>query len=412
MDRIIKAALLLALFLGPMAADALEMPKIHGFVQGNFAPRVTGSPADDFILAEERVQLEAERAGNTLNARARFKVDFFHNALDDEADVELREALLNFSLGKFDFRLGRQIVTWGLGDLLFINDAFPKSFSALFSGRPLEYLKIPSDAVRISFYPAHFSADLVIIPAFEPNELPDGRRLLFFDPFAGVPNRKVTEPGTELDNTEIAFRLQKTVSSYEFALYAFRGFFKEPGARLASPGTVELFFPRLNIYGASAQGPLMGGVGKAEIGYYDSRGDAASADPSVQNSSFRFLLGYEREWLTDLTIGAQYFGEWMIRYDEYRLAVPPGMPAQDRLRLMNTLRITYFLLHHTLKLSLFAFFSPTDGDFYLIPEMKYDLTDQISLTLGGNIFGGKKDYTFFGQLDKNDNIYTLVRYSF
>ncbi len=412
--QMIKFMILLvsAMLLAPVSGYALESPELHGFVQGNFTPRVSGSPDDDFILAEERLQLEAEQFGDALNSRAFFKMDFFHDAVDDEADFELREALIDFSLGKFDFRVGRQIITWGVGDLIFINDAFPKDFSALFSGRPLEYLKIPSDALRISYFPESFSVDLVIVPAFERDNLPDGERLLFFDPLAAIPNRTVTEPATELGNTEVALRLQKQVSSYDLSLYVFRGFSKQPGARLASPDTVELFFPRLNIYGASAQGPLKGGVGKLEIGYYDSVDDPSGTDPTVQNSSFSFLLGYEREWFTDFTFGTQYFGRWMFRYDEYRATLPAGIPPEDEFSLMNTLRITYFLLHHTLRLSLFAFLSATDGDFYIIPEIKYSLTDQLSVTLGANVFGGEKDFTFFGQLNQNDNIYAIMRYSF
>jgi hypothetical protein len=76
------------------------------------------------------------------------------------------------------------------------------------------------------------------------------------------------------------------------------------------------------------------------------------------------------------------------------------------------MRVTYFFLHQTLRLSLFYFFSSTDGDFYVIPEIKYYLTDQLSVVLGANVFGGKRDYTFFGQLDKNDNIYTIIKYNF
>jgi hypothetical protein len=393
-------------------ALALDMPDIHGFIQGNYSPRITGSPDDDFILAEERVQLEAEHLGSALNSRAFFKMDFFHDAVEDKADLELREALVDFSLGKFDFRLGRQIITWGLGDLVFINDAFPKNFSAFFSGRPLEYLKIPSDAVRISFYPEYFSADLVIVPAFEPDKLPDGDPLLFFDPFAAIPNRRVREPETEVGNTEVAFRLQKYISSYEVAVYAFRGFFKQPGARLISPNTVELFFPRLNIYGMSTQGPVMGAVGKVELGYYDSIDDQKGSDPSIQNSSFRFLVAYERELFTDFMVGVQYYSEWMMKYDEYRSTLPRGIPAQDELRLVSTVRLTYFLLHQALKLSLFTFYGVTDGDFYIIPDITYKLTDRISLTLGANVFGGEKDYTSFGQLNRNDNIFTVIRYSF
>ena len=51
-------------------------------------------------------------------------------------------------------RAGRQIITWGLGDLIFINDVFPKDYEAFFSGRPMEYMKKGVDGVKIGYYPS------------------------------------------------------------------------------------------------------------------------------------------------------------------------------------------------------------------------------------------------------------------
>ena len=42
----------------------------------------------------------------------------------------------------------------------------------------------------------------------------------------------------------------------------------------------------------------------------------------------------------------------------------------------------------------------------------YKYSDEVALTLGGNLFGGDEDYTLFGQFQDNNNIYTRVRYSF
>ncbi|WP_221895381.1 hypothetical protein [Bathymodiolus japonicus methanotrophic gill symbiont] len=62
--------------------------------------------------------------------------DFLYDpiALNQHADlqtgngwVDLREANIAFSPFSFmDIKFGRQILTWGTGDLIFINDLFPK----------------------------------------------------------------------------------------------------------------------------------------------------------------------------------------------------------------------------------------------------------------------------------------------
>ena len=60
------------------------------------------------------------------------KTDVFYDHIDRKADMELREGYADYTSGKWDTRLGRQVITWGLGDLIFINDVFPKDYEAFF----------------------------------------------------------------------------------------------------------------------------------------------------------------------------------------------------------------------------------------------------------------------------------------
>jgi hypothetical protein len=46
------------------------------------------------------------------------------------------------------------------------------------------------------------------------------------------------------------------------------------------------------------------------------------------------------------------------------------------------------------------------------PEIKYNFTDQVWGAIGGNIFGGDRNWSQFGQLDKNDNVCLQLRYEF
>ena len=64
----------------------------------------------------------------------------------------LREGYISYYPSSFyEIKAGRQVLTWGTGDLIFINDRFPKDYESFYSGRDMEYLKVPSDAVKISF---------------------------------------------------------------------------------------------------------------------------------------------------------------------------------------------------------------------------------------------------------------------
>jgi hypothetical protein len=76
-----------------------------------------------------------------------------------------------------------------------------------------------------------------------------------------------------------------------------------------------------------------------------------------------------------------------------------------------TLRLTWLLRHQTLRLGLFALASPNEGDWYLAPEARYQVTDALSATVGLNLFGGPRQ-TEFGQSGDNSNLYAVVRYAF
>ena len=102
----------------------------------------------------------------------------------------------------------------------------------------------------------------------------------------------------------------------------------------------------------------------------------------------------------------------MSQYKEYKANLPPAFFRKKPLHQYITLRVTKFLKYQTVKLSLFTFYSPDEEDFFIIPEASINVTDNMLLTLGVNIFAGVKDNTTFGQQQKNSNLYVLARYSF
>ena len=393
---------------------------VHGFVLGNFTGRTTGLTPDrgiggDYLLAEERLRIDIDAWSDAIEASANVKADFLHDALADDFALDIREAYIDYTAGELDFRLGRQITTWGVGDLLFINDVFPKDWVSFFSGRPLEYLKSGVNGVRIRYSSTALNLDLIVIPFFDPDRLPMTERFFLFDPFASVETREEIFPQTNYGNTEMALRIYRRVIGFDTSVYAYRGFWRTPGMRpddAWNPGRVILFYPELSVFGASAQGSGLEGLLSFEAGYYDSREDRGGNDPAVPNSQARLLIGYQRQLRDDFNLGAQYYTEIMVDHQAYLKSLPPGLPAQEKYRDTVTFRLDRFLKYHTWKLTFFGFYSPTDEDFLIQPQIYHKLSDDLSITFGGNVFGGKEETTFLGQFDKNDNAYLSARFDF
>ncbi len=334
----------------------------------------------------------------------------------EEVRGELRELNLLFSpLDTVDVKVGRQILTWGTGDLLFINDNFPKDWESFFIGRDDEYLKAPSDAIKVSVFLPAVNVDFVYTPVFAGSRYIDGERLSYWNPLLGrIAGRDSIFDDDERnrigDDADYSVRLYRTFGDTEAALYGYHGFWSTPEG--LDMTTMRLIYPKLTVVGASVRRPVAGGIGNLEIGYYDSRDDEAGDDPLVRNSELRVLAGFEHELGPDFTGSVQYYLEWMQDYDAYERTLAPGSPKKDEYRHLLTLRLTKLLLNQNLTLSLFVYYSPSDRDSYWRPKANYKLTDHWTVEAGANLFFGSNDYTFWGQFQDNSNAYASIRYAF
>ncbi len=390
--------------------------ELHGFLDARGGLRTQDDPHEPktATLWEKRLQLNLSKALDW--AKFRIKSDFLYDGVAGGADVDLREANAFFTPFEFmDLKIGRQILTWGTGDYIFINDLFPKDYKSFFIGRDDEYLKAPSDALKASFYTKAVNIDLVYTPRFDPNRFIDGKRLSYFNPELGrlAGEDAVIYPQKRdewFEDSEIALRLYRDIKGYGLALYGYNGFWKSPVG--FDPQAVKATFPRLSVYGLSARGKVGRGIGNVEVGYYDSLDDRDGKDPFVPNSQVRYLAGYEQELAKDFTMGVQYYLELMLDYDAYKRTLPPSSQAADEYRHVVTVRLTKLLMYQNLRLSLFTFYSPSDQDIYMRPNIHYRINDHWSAEAGANIFFGEKDYTFFGQFENDTNVYLGVRWSF
>jgi len=404
MKNIISLLSLLAL---PLSAQ------LDGFVETRIGGRTQSDPGQDSASIRE-VRLQLDHRGFYGPADVDLKADILYDDLDSrrsDIDLEtgagwldLRTASVAFQPTEWtDVKLGRQVFTWGTGDLLFINDLFPKDWKSFFNGRDVEYLKAPSDAVWLANFIGDWTLDLIWTPRFDSDRYLDGNGISFY-PGVFTPENRM--PVDKPSGSEWAARLSRYFGSAEGAVYLYDGYWKSP-AGFSEEG--RGLFPRLSVYGASVQLPALGGLFNAETGYYHSRDDSSGDNPMLPNSEARFLLGYSREVMADFTVGVQGYVEWMQDHDRYRASLPEGMRERDELRQVGTLRLTRLLMNQNLILSGFLFVSPTDEDGYLRGSVEYKWTDTLTTTLGGNWFFGSDPDSFFGQLEDNSNLYISVR---
>jgi hypothetical protein len=407
--------------------DYTQQLGLTGFFETRLGARTQRDPYErDLSISEARLRLELDRQFGSYV----FKLggDLIVDPLFDrwQPDLEtgagffdLREANVATSpLPWLDLKLGRQVLTWGTGDLLFINDLFPKDWVSFFVGRDDEYLKAPSDALRIGMFSDVANLEVVVTPRFDADRFIRGDRVSYYNPLLGRQAGRDAvqdplQPEGWFTDPEFSARAYRNLGGVELAAYGYIGRWKSPGG--FDPMTGRGTFPRLSVYGASARTQLLGGIANVELGYYDSRQDRSGRDPFVENSQLRALVGFERDLPSiadSLTIGAQYYLEAMANHDRFLQTLPGGSARRDELRHVITLRISKLLLEQRLRVSVFGYVSPSDHDVYLRPNASYTIDDNWSVSIGANIFAGEDQDTFFGQFDRNSNVFAAVRVSF
>jgi len=374
-------------------------------------------------LGESRLQLSRDQYSGDMLLRVTADLLYDHVADGHEVQPEqgrgwldLRETYLAIPVGDaMDLRIGRQVLTWGVGDLLFLNDLFPKDWNSFFAGRDVEYLKAPSDALRAAFFSNAVNLDVVYTPKFDPDRFLDNRRLSFFDPRIGrVAGQDITfrpvRPGDWFSDDEWAFRLHRIVNGWEVAAYGYLGFWKSPEG--FDPGSGRPLFPELAAWGGSLRGPLGPGILTAETSWYRSLDDLSGADPFLPNSQFRILAGYEQELVPDFMLGGQYYLERTLDHDALLTNQPRGVPTPAEDRHLFTLRATLLTHSHNVTWSLFTFASPSEDDAYIRGSWAWKITDGWTVSTGFNVFEGRRESSFFGQFERNTNSWASLRYGF
>ncbi|MHC4351691.1 MAG: hypothetical protein ACYS0H_03145 [Planctomycetota bacterium] len=393
-----------------------ELPvELHGFyeMRGGYRTRKDKYEKDMSIM-ENRFQLDLYSYLDWGDIR--FKGDVYGDLVTEKGYFDMREANIFLRpLDYMDFKAGRQILTWGTGDLIFINDLFPKDWQSFFIGRDTEYLKAPSDAAKVSLFGDWANLDIVYTPRFDHDRFIRGQRISYWNSNLGRLAGQdaiihTDKPNEWFRDSEIAGRLYQNIENYELAFYGYHGYWKSPGGQTAT--MTQAIFPDLNVYGTSLRGAVGKGIGNVEFGYYESADDRSGRNALINNSEMRYLMGYTQEIGKDLTMGVQYYLEQMLDYGRYKNSLAAGATARDEYRHLITLRLTKLLMNQNLRCSLFTYYSPSDEDVYMRPNINYKVSDSLTVETGANVFFGDHPHTFFGQFQNNTNIYAGMRYSF
>jgi hypothetical protein len=363
---------------------------------------------NDFLSSQTGGRLELTAASG--ETRGFLSGDLFNNDIETEEDqFRLREAYLDYQAGKWNFRVGRQVIAWGKADNVTVTDLIcPIDYRDYFCYE-FSDTKKPVEAVKTRFRKGNMTTELVWVPFFEAIGYPEADNpWLKSDQTAEISVQTAEEPGKNLKNNEWFGRVAINREGFDFAVSAFHCWWDTPCYHLATEAgkTVLLGeYYRVSGIGGEFSVPVGDLVIRGETAYFKGRQferESYSGD-YLERDALKMLLGLDWYPGNNWTISSQVADEIILDYDH---AI-----ARDRHDWLGTLKLSKKLLRETLTLSGLVCAALDEEDYYLKLSGEYALTDELHLTFGFLLFGGDSDGSF-GRYRDQDGLLVKLKYSF
>lgn len=393
--------IILALLLGlPLSIQAQNLGDgfdVKGFVDTYHAIR-TEKPGD---LMSSRTRLRAEISKSFDQSSFFLSFNLNQNSLfKDRNGFELREAYFDYTSTKWNLRAGRQIIIWGAADGLRITDQISPMDMSEFLARDYDDIRMPVEALRLSYLLKNVKIELVYIPIFKSYILSNDIK----NPWSFLPQKikghslllqEEIRPSKTVKNGELGGRITFNLPSIDFSLSALHTFNKMPVYTQARQNKKILMYPsyhRMTMLGADLSKPFGNFVFRLEAAYNINKAYVSEKEPweVKQHNIVNALLGIDWYPAHEWTISCQY--------------------NRDDKNSLLTANLSKKLLNSSLKLSNFLYYDLSHDSFFNRLSGDYELTDQIHLIAGYDLFHGNKG--LFGRYKHNSELFFKAKYSF
>ncbi len=392
-----------------------EQPYFGGYVRN-----YTGILTEDFdySIIQNTFELDIRQTRENVGMRVQPYV-YQYPGKTGESDFGLRQAYMDLFAGPFDLRVGKQQVIWGKANGVFVTDIVsPKDYSE-FILPDFEEVRLGINSVRANYYRGNRVLELVWVPIFTPDNIPDEdsiwSRDRFFFPVDPVYDSSEKEVENNLKNSEVFARFSSLGRSLDVELV---GGYKwqdtptlhmektvDPATSKITSITITPEYHRLGVFGGSFSTDISGYVLTGEGAYYSGEyfltKDSEIKDGVDKKNYLHYMLGLDKK-IGRWNVNIQYIQKNILDYDSY---------IKDyELTDTATFMINSDFFNNKLLTELFIYYGVNDKDYLLRPKLNYEFDNGFELIAGVDSFGG--DEGKFGEFSGNDMGYTKFKYSF
>jgi len=344
-------------------------------------------------------------------------IELFIPALEEESQNFIKELSLSYYLPNGLIQAGYFIHRWGIVDTGRVVDIINANDFSLGLSMDQREMKISEPMILTQLYFDRAQLEFIYKPIFTPIKLASSGKWDLKEDMSGLltidENTNFLEPDiSTFEYGSYGTRYRLSLGSVDTAIMYYQGYYERPGYNytiipaLSPPydvSSVETIYTRMNIIGTEVNyvtGPF---TFAGEGAFYISE-DKDGTDSTLYNSKISYVgsISY-MIYNTTSYLTASYSGTSILDYDDtnYFDVDAASSPKQD-----HNLIIGFHIPLMKEKLLIeggLTYQIPTKG-YALLSKIEYQLKDDITLSLNGNLFGtfDENKYSIYQKWDEND----------
>ncbi|MFV0345924.1 MAG: DUF1302 family protein [Bacteroidales bacterium] len=381
---------------------------------------------DNKINSRNQGILQLDVASNFSSKYSFFSSIEFRNDLSDETRdrVYVDELYMDLFFKKWDLRVGKQIISWGKADGFNpMNTLSPTDYSDVLD---TEDEDIGIFALNGKFYLGSMELQLVYSTLFTSSLLPSGTSRwqvgtestvnIQGSNYNTIYNINVSKPVDKLSSSQFAIKLSQQFNNLDFSLAYFNGYNHIPQL-IQSVGTIDntANTAEINIEQKYYRHQVISGDFSLALGKYIFKGEGSLFIPQdipVDDQYFQYVVGLDRTFSNVIADNNLFvIIQWMHEITNNGISYA-GRDFNHLFQKNIMCRLEMDLSSST-TLSLQGMYAIEYEDYYIRPELTYNISDGLNLSLLADLLGGNDDKGgLFSGYSDNGRVQAKLKYSF
>ncbi len=334
---------------------------------------------------------------------------------DQRAELELRDTYLDYSLGPWDLRVGKQQVVWGEAVGVFVADVVNAKDLREFILPDFDSIRIPEWGANFEYTKNNFHSEFIVLPGIQFNKLGVvGSEFAYGLPLpasTAFTYHDAKAPKDGFENSKIGTRLNYLWEGFDAGAFYLHSWTQSPVLyRAINSGSYDFDpqYKRLDTLGATVSKEINDIIFKGDFVYikddYFSTSNPVDQDGIIRSDHLVYLLSLDYTFFDKLDLNAQFIQDAILSYQD-------SMINKDEFNNRFSLRISRDFLNRKLQTEFLMIYGVNAPDFLYQPKVKYSFMKSWQVCVGADIFSGDSSGDF-GYFRNKSRYYTELIHKF